>query len=524
VGINGTRLFSSVHRTFLSVGRVQTPTLAMLAERDCKVKNFTKEQYFTAELTCGNFAASSERIDGKEEAGRIASACDGKRVTVSGLKRESKAASPPKLYDLTSLQREANKAFGHTAAQTLGAAQKLYEAKLLTYPRTDSRYLTTDMAHTAAALVGSLCAKLGVDIPGADIQKVINNGKVSDHHAIILTAEAVGKDPAELPEAERDILSLVTVRLLAAVGGRHTYEAVTAQITCEGHAFTARGKAVLSPGWKETEARAKAALGMAAAKEEEKEGEDGEEDKTLDVSEGQVFAPCPCAVREHWTSPPEHYTDGTILSAMESAGSSDYEPGSDTEKKGLGTPATRAAIIETLIARGYVTRDKKRLLVTDKGESLIKLVPETIKSAKTTAEWETQLQRMAKGQADAGDFMAKITAFTRTLVAFNSSPAQDITFTNRHGGDAAAKPIGKCPACGKGVTETPKAYACGGGRGECRFIVWKSMSGKTVTKALVKQLLENGKTEKIGGFKSKAGKGFEAALTVREDNTVGFEF
>jgi DNA topoisomerase-3 len=317
------------------------------------------------------------------------------------------------------------------------------------------------------------------------------------------------------------------LKLLCAVAKRHVYEDVTAQIGCGGHTFTAKGKTILDHGWKHTEARVKTALQIGNVK---KDGE--ENDKTLNVTEGQAFENCGCRIAEHWTSPPKHYTEDTLLSAMETAGNANYTEGSDVEKKGLGTPATRAAIIETLIGRAYVARSKKQLLITEKGSNLIKIVPDSIKSAKLTAEWETVLQKIAKGEANAGAFMSEITEFTKNLVGnviLHPIASADAGrgATTSYAPRKNAVIIGKCPQCGGTVTETPKAYSCGGGRGECKFLIWKTMSSRSITEAQVKKLLANGKSDKILKFKSKAGKEFNATLIIIKDGatvTVGFDY
>ncbi len=354
VGMNCSRLFSVRYGGKLNIGRVQTPTLAMIVQRDAEVNGFIKQKYYTADLNCGEFILSSARIDDENAADTLVSACDGSTVTISSVKREVKTDKAPKLYDLTTLQREANKAFGYTAQQTLDYTQSLYEGKLVTYPRTDSQFLSDDMAQTALD-VAKLCdTYFGFGISHTpDISKVINNAKVSGHHAIIPTSGIATADLSSLPSGERNILTLIATKLICATAPAHKYEAVKLTGICNGTEFTATGRTVLEMGWK------------AYAKQSDKKNEE----KSLPaVSEGQTFTVA-ASKGEHFTSPPKPYTEDTLLSAMERAGNEDYDE--DTEKKGLGTPATRAATIEALVKNGYVERVGKQLRATDKGKELL---------------------------------------------------------------------------------------------------------------------------------------------------------
>lgn len=369
VGMNGSRLFSVRYGGKLNIGRVQTPTLAMIVQRDAEVGGFVKQKYYTADLNCGNFILSSARIDDENNANNLVSACDGTEVTISSVKREVKTDKAPKLYDLTTLQREANKAYGYTAQQTLDYTQSLYEKKLVTYPRTDSRYLSDDMAQTAfdVAKLCDTCFGFGISHT-PDISKVINNSKVSGHHAIIPTSGIAKTDFSSLPTGDRNILTLIASKLMCASAPVHKYEAVKITALCNGTEFSATGRTVIEMGWK------------AYIKQSDKKNDE----KSLPaVSEGQSFT-VQASKGEHFTSPPKPYTEDTLLSAMERAGNEDYDE--DTEKKGLGTPATRAAIIESLVKNGYAERDGKKLRATDKGKELIKVVPDEVKSAKLTAE------------------------------------------------------------------------------------------------------------------------------------------
>lgn len=358
VGMNGSRLFSVRYGGKLNIGRVQTPTLAMIVQRDHDVEHFVKQKYFTADLNCGDFILSSARIDDEANADTLVSACNGKSVIISSVKREVKTEKAPKLYDLTTLQREANKAFGYTAQQTFDYTQSLYEGKLVTYPRTDSQYLSDDMVQTAFDVLWLCDSHFGFGISHTpDISKVINNSKVSGHHAIIPTSSIATADLSSLPTGEKNILTLIATKLICATAPAHKYEAVRLTSICNGAEFTVTGTTVLDMGWK------------AYAKQSDKKNDE----KALPaVSEGQTFT-AKASKGEHFTSPPKPYTEDTLLSAMERAGNEDYDE--DTEKKGLGTPATRAATIEALVKNGYVERDGKSSVLRIKAESLFLLFP-----------------------------------------------------------------------------------------------------------------------------------------------------
>ena len=398
IGINATRLFSCLHKKTLNVGRVQTPTLKMLADRDEAIRTFQKEKYYLTRLALPGAEASSERITDSIEAETLKTACEHSQAVCTSVTREKKTVSPPKLFDLTSLQREANRIFGYTAKQTLDLAQALYEKRLLTYPRTDSNFLTGDMKETAEKIAGLLLDKLpfmqGIAFVPA-VSQVLDSKKVSDHHAIIPTMELSKTDLSTLPESERNILILTGVRLLLATSEPYIYEAVTAVFSCADAVFTAKGKTVLSEGWKELERRYRSGL---------KEKTDEEEETTLpEFSEGQTFA-CPGAkVTEHFTAPPKPHTESSLLSAMERAGNEDTDP--DAERKGLGTPATRAAVIEKLVKSGFAVRKGKQLLPTSDGNTLVGILPDTLTSPMLTAEWENTLTQIAKGRSDAEIFI-----------------------------------------------------------------------------------------------------------------------
>lgn len=420
VGINAIRLFSVLYHKTLTVGRVQTPTLNLLVERDAKITNFKKEKYRIVHIGVGDADAVSSRFSDAGEANTVKAACAGAQAACASVTREEKTEQPPKLYDLTTLQREASRFFGFTAKQTLDYAQTLYEKKLLTYPRTDSQYLTDDMLPVAENLVSGLWELVpfakGLNI-SPQFDRILNSKKVSDHHAIIPTAEFVKQGFDGLAESDRKLLSLICCKVLCAVAGPYVYEAVTATFTCAGKEFAAKGRTVLSPGWKEIDRRFRFSLKTDS-------DEDAEAVRELpELKEGQTFADVAASVTEHFTTPPKPYTEDTLLSAMERAGAEDMPE--DAERKGLGTTATRAAILEKLVQMGFVQRKGKLLIPTKDGINLAVVLPEALTSPQLTAEWESRLTEIAKGQADPDEFMAGIEAMTRELVKTYSCISED---------------------------------------------------------------------------------------------------
>ena len=507
VGINATRLFSVLYHKTLTVGRVQTPTLKMLVDRDAKILRFQKEKYYTVGIHSGSLKADSGRIASMDEANTLKSTCAGTSAICTSIKRERKAEQPPKLYDLTTLQREANRLFGFTAKQTLDYAQQLYEKKLLTYPRTDSQYLTEDMGQTAQHLVSDLLWLLpfaqGLALT-PDVDRVLNSKKVSDHHAIIPTAEFVKQGFAGLAESECKLMNLVCSKLLCAIAAPHEYETVTAVFSCAGSEFTAKGKTVLVPGWKEIDQRFRSTLKA-----------DTEEDvlNTLpELAEGQSFS-MTANVSEHFTSPPKAYTEDTLLSAMERAGAEDMPE--DAERKGLGTPATRAAILEKLVQMGFVQRKGKQLVPTKDGINLAVVLPESLTSPALTAEWETRLTEIAKGNADADEFMAEIETQVRQLVKTYSCISAD----KQNLFQSERVIIGKCPRCGENVYEGKKNFYCGN-RG-CQFVMWKNdhffeQRKKAFTPKIAAALLKNGKAKVKGLYSEKTGKTYDATVLLAD--------
>lgn len=524
IGMNGSRLFSGLYHDNLSVGRVQTPTLAMIVQRDADIQNFVKKPYYVVELDCG-FKASSDRFEEKPPAEMLQEKCNGQTATVTSLKREKKTESPPKLYDLTTLQRDANRMFGYTAKETLDYAQSLYEAQLITYPRTDSNYITTDMEQTVTARIGKVLTHIptasGILVPNPNVKRLINNEKVSDHHALLPTDKITEKDLSALPIGEKNILFLVSARLISAVSEPHLYEAVSAEITCSDTLFRATGRTVLQVGWKAADKQMRDRL-----KTDKTDKPESDETAAVlpQISEGQTFLNVPAVVAERFAHPPKPFTDDTLLAAMERAGNDSYDD-DGTEKKGLGTPATRAAIIEGLEKREYIARKGKQIFPTEKGKQLIVIVPESLKSPKTTAEWETVLQHIEQGNSSvsAVQFMEKIEEQTRTFIRDYSNASEKI-YPDSNPFRKSDNGIGKCPKCGKPVKEYPKSFSCTSGKDGCGFVIWKTMSSKAITAAQAKKLLEKGKTDLIKGFTSKAGKEFSAYVILKPDFTTGFEF
>ena len=498
VGINGTRLFTVLYGgKVLKVGRVQTPTLAMLVEREAKIMNFKKEQYFMAHILCGGVDAVTERIDSKTEAENVAGACLNGQALVTSVAKEEKTVAPPKLYDLTTLQRDANRLFGFTAKQTLEYTQSLYEKKLCTYPRTDSQYLSDDMEQTAGNVIEAIFGSILFEenrMFNPDIKRVLNSKKVTDHHAIIPTMEIAKADLAALPETERKILSLVANRLLCATGEKHLYETVKAELSCGGYTFAASGKSVLKNGWKDFEDAFKRSFKTMEDKEQE--------DKKLpELSEGQTFDGVQTKISEHYTTPPKHFTEDSLLSAMERAGNEDMSD--DVERKGLGTPATRADIIEKLVKDGFVKREKKQMIPTEDGMKLITVLPDVVKSPKLTADWENALTLVAKGEMEREDFMADIETMVSDLIHtyHEVSDEQKKMFAQEQ------KVLGKCPNCGGEVVKGKYGAFC---KNKCGMNVSRIM-GVALSDEQVESLLA-GKKTLLKGLTSKAGKKYDAYI------------
>ena len=514
IGINMTRLFSCLYGKTLNVGRVQTPTLKMLVDRDAAITTFKKEKYYHVRLSLSGVEAASAKIHAADEAGNLKAACEAAQAVCTSVTREKKTVAPPKLFDLTSLQREANRIYGYTAKQTLDLAQALYEKKLLTYPRTDSSYLTDDMGGTAAQIAALLAGKLPF-MQGADftpeISRLLDSKKVSDHHAIIPTMELTKTDLAALPESERNILTLAGARLLMACAAPHIFEAVTAVFSCAGQEFTAKGKTVLAEGWKGLERRFMATLKKKADTEDDEENA-----LSLDVppfAEGQTFDNPQAAVTEHFTTPPKPHNEASLLSAMERAGNEETDP--DAERRGLGTPATRAAIIEKLVKGGFVERKGKQLIPTKSGIELVCVLPEVLTSPQLTADWENNLTQIAKGNADPDSFMTGIETMTRELVStypFLSDKEKE-RFKEE-------KPvIGKCPRCGANIYEGRKNYYCA--NRDCAFAMWKNdrffeERKVTFSPKIAAALLKDGKAKVKKLYSPKTGKTYDGTILLAD--------
>ena len=467
VGINGTRLFSTLYHKKLVVGRVQTPTLAMLVEREGKISTFHKEKYFNVHISKDNLTAELENVKTEDEAKAIAAACDKKQAVVSSLKKETKTVNPPRLYDLTTLQREANRYYGFTAQQTLDLV---------------------DMESTARQVIGIVSRKLPLFqriTHEPDIGRITNNAKVTDHHAIIPTVQLENQDLAELPESEQKIIRLVAMRLLSATGEKHIYDETSVTLTCEGYEFKAKGKTVVQDGWKAIERCFKETL---------KSKEKDEPERSLpSLNEKDILSSVDSSVTEHYTSPPKPYTEDSLLSAMETAGNGNAEFDDDTEKKGLGTPATRAGIIEKLVKGGFVKRKGKSLVPTKDGNNLVCVLPEQITSPSMTAEWENTLMQIERGNADADKFLSGIVGS-----------------------------IGKCPRCGSPVYVGKGNYYCS--NKECSFCMWEdnkffTSKKKKLTKKIAAELLDKGWCRVTGLYTPKRPQLYDAV--IRLDDTGG---
>lgn len=500
VGINATRLFSILYHRKLNVGRVVSPTLALIVQRECEIDAFNPEKFYTVGLNFGNFEASSEKFSDKSEAEKIERDCDGKNVTVRSIDRREKSEKPPLLFDLTTLQRTANKELGYTAQQTLDYLQSLYEKKLCTYPRTDSRFLTNDMAANIPELAWISAKVCGAEIPvSMNTSVACDSSKVSDHHAIIPTISADAADISVLPTGEREVLRLVARQLLCAVGEPFRYAETVVTFECGGHLFTAKGKEVLSRGWK-------CYLGCNANKE-----------SLPELKENAEVPVKSAAIKEGFTTPLPHFTEDTLLHVMETA--SAKEMPEDSEHHGLGTPATRAAILEKLVANGFVERKKSKktvhLIPTHAAYSLITVLPEQLRSPKLTAEWEHRLLEIERGEASSDGFISEIGEMMSDLTAnYKVVKGAEVLFPS--GRDV----IGRCPRCGSEVTESRKGFFCE--NHDCHFALWRDnkffkMKHMTLTKSQAAELLKSGRVFVNGLYSEKTGKLYDAWV-VLDDN------
>ena len=515
VGINATRLFSVLYHRTLNVGRVMSPTLALIVHREAEIDAFRPEPFYTVMLGLSDFTAAGERCKDKTEAQRQQEACVNSPAVVQKVERKEKSEKPPALYDLTTLQREANRLLGYTAQQTLDYLQNLYEKKLCTYPRTDSRYLTSDMAESLPMLVNATAKAMsfanGVAVR-CDVSRVIDDKKVTDHHAVIPTQNLRTTDLNSLPVGERAILELVALRLLCAVGQPYEYAETMVTLECAGYPFTAKGRAVLKPGFKELEGRYRSSLKNAPEPDKDTDA------KALPlVSEGQTFEVMVPGIKEGKTSPPKHFTEDSLLAAMETAGAKDMPE--DAERKGLGTPATRAGILEKLVSAGFVERRKSKktvqLMPTHAAISLITVLPEQLQSPLLTAEWEYKLKEIERGELKPDAFMDGIAAMLRELVSnYQVIEGAEVLFPSDR------EIIGKCPRCGGNVTESKQGFFCE--NRSCRFALWKnskffSAKKKQLTKAVAAELLGKGKVPLKGCYSEKTGKTYDAVVVLEDD-------
>lgn len=513
IGMNATRAYTTKYYKKLVVGRVQTPTLAMLTERQDRIEHFQKETFYRVELTDGKLVAVSENITNKADAELLAALCDGSEAIITELKRERKKVSPPKLYDLTSLQREANRYFGFTAKKTLDLLQELYEEKLVTYPRTDSRFVTEDMIGTVEELAG----KMPLMLPfvkygqlGHNIKRVVNNAKVSDHHAILPTKEAVEKGIVDLPVDKKNLMILIGQQVIQAVGEDYLYEQTDVTVNCQKNEFTARGKTAVQMGFKDVE---KAFCSHCVKTEKE------DSDRQLEIPYGyqkgmQIFN-VKAETSIHYTSPPKSFNEDTLLAAMETAGNKEFDE--KTEKKGLGTPATRASTIEKLVASGYAQRKGKQIIPTAEGRELIRVMPENLKSAGLTAEWENRLLLMERGELNGEQFMDDIVTMLEEIL----NGCRKIPEEERNRFQTAKELIGKCPVCGSDIFEGKRNFYCS--NRQCDFALWKDnrfLEGmeKKLDKKMAKELLDKACTHVKGLYSKKKDARFDADLLMTLEN------
>ena len=521
VGINATRLFSVLYGRTLNIGRVMSPTLALLVQREADISAFKPEPFYHVMLALNDFTAVSERFSEAAAARKLQEACVDNTAVVQSVERKEKSENPPALYDLTTLQREANRLFGYTAQQTLDYVQSLYEKKLCTYPRTDSRHLTSDMAATIPVLVNLTakympCAK-GIAVR-ADVGRAINDKKVTDHHAIIPTRNIQSMDRNALTVGERSVLELICLRLLCAVAQPYEYAETTVTLRCADHTFTAKGRAILNMGWKQYEQNYRSSMKNATEKDRENDA------KSLPiVTEGQTFEVMVPGIKEGKTTPPKHYTEDSLLSAMETAGVQDMPE--DAERKGLGTPATRAGILEKLVSAGFVERRKSKktmyLMPTQAAVSLITVLPEQLQSPLLTADWEYRLKEIERGEAEPEQFMAEICSMVQELVStYHVIQGAEVLFPTK------ADTVGICPRCGGQVADMPKGFLCQSP--DCKFAIWKNsrffaVKRKTVTKSIVQSLLKDGRVLLTGCYSEKTGKTYDATV-IMEDTGEKVDF
>lgn len=510
VGINGTRLFSIIQGKTLNIGRVVTPTLAMITQREDDITNFKKESYYTVHLDCGAFTAESQRIDTKKKADEIANACHNKNAVITAKEQTKKEENPPLLYDLTALQREANRELGYTSQQTLDYVQSLYEKKLITYPRTDSRYLNNEMLDIVSPLADTVSGIFpfmdGLILP-INPQRVIDSKQVTDHHAIIPTRTIIKDIITSLPTGEKNIFTMICVRLLCSLDEPHITLHTKALLSCGEYTFSVTGSEIIQSGFRELESIYKCTLKTPKEKNENL-------CQLPNMEQGQEFQSVKSKIVTGKTSPPKHFTEDTLLAAMEHAEYKEFTAIEDIERKGIGTPATRAAIIEKLVKGGFIERKAtgqkmKYLLPTEKGIEIISVLPDKIKSAKMTAEWESKLKKVELGQLSPDSFMKDIIDYVVEIVNTYQAqiPKQEV--------------IGICPICGKNVYENERSFYCIGYQNtpSCPFSLWKNnyffqSVRKSLTKEVAKELLQNGRVFLTGLYSEKKQKHYDAVVVL----------
>ena len=494
VGMNATRLMSLVYHRTLNVGRVVSPTLSMLVERKREIEDFTPETFYTVAVNCGGVLLSSECVTDKDEAEALTAACTGEAHIIRvGHEKCSKRA--PELYDLTTLQREANRELGFTAQQTLDYLQALYEKRLVTYPRTDSRHLTDGMTASVLGMVGAAARLLNVDAPvDINAEQVCDSSKVTDHHAVVPTQSAANISLAALPEGEAAVLGLVCRQLLCAVSAPFTYAETTVEAECGGHTFRTRGKTIIDLGWRTYKGAP-------------------EWTPLPELAEGENVAISTAVVKEGKTTPPAAFTEDTLLSAMERAGAK--ETPADAERRGLGTPATRAAAIEKLVNGGFAERTKGKIVPTDTGASLVTVLPDALRSPLLTAEWESRLKQIERGELDAETFLADIEHMVSGLVA-DYAPVAEASILFPTGRTV----VGKCPRCGGVVSEAKNGYFCEGL--DCKFGLWrdnKFLAAKRIslTRTLATELLDKGRAHLDEIYSQRMDKYYPGELILHDD-------
>lgn len=530
-GINFTRFYTASYQKKLTCGRVQTPTLAMIVQREREIQNFVPQPYFVLTADLGALQVT-KRVDSAAEAERILAKCHNAEAIVQSVERQEKKKTAPALYDLTALQRDASRMLGYSAQETLNYLQALYDKKLATYPRTDSRYLTTDMVDSTRELVDHLL-KSGLlpalltdryQLDAADVQQVVNDAKVSDHHAVLPTSNVTTAALKDLPTGEKKILLMIIYRLLAAIYTPYVYAATKVAVNISDEEFQASQHVTLNPGYRVIDGILRAEI-HADAEDDSGEKEGKYKPLPTNISKADHFAVQNISSEEKQTKPPASYTDDTLLDAMEHAGKNLDDSALREmmkENHGLGTTATRAAIIEGLLHTGYLERKGKKYIPTDMAYTFIDLCDDKIKDPVMTAEWELQLDYIKQGALTAEAFLQEIAEFVSAFICEQKAALQgrDLSDTFAH----EPRILGTCPKCGQQVREYPKSWACESGKAGCGFVIWKTIASKNLSEKQAQQLLEKGKTGIIKGFKSKTGKTFSCALTLRNDFTVGFDF